>query len=124
MFIGMVKCNKDKDKMKNYIFQHEEYFSNLDYESGIVYDQVLNVGKFVKKELGEKGEKVDMCKAIQDMYDSAKEEGIEQGINQGIAKLITVLRGLGISDGQIIDELMEKYEMSREEASKRLEAFV
>ncbi|MBR3834082.1 MAG: hypothetical protein IKJ73_07170 [Lachnospiraceae bacterium] len=110
--------------MKNYIFQHEEYFSNLDYESGIVYDQVLNVGKFVKKELGEKGEKVDMCKAIQDMYDSAKEEGIEQGINQGIAKLITVLRGLGISDGQIIDELMEKYEMSREEASKRLEAFV
>ncbi len=120
MFVGVIKYRSDKIKMKRYIFDNDEYFSNLDYESGIVYDRVLNIGRLIDRSVVKEGENADMCKAIQDMYNDAKQEGLEQGLEQGISNLVSTLKELSIPNTQIVDKLMEKFNMSREEAEKRI----
>lgn len=98
MLVGVIKYRNDKIKMKRYIFEHDEYFRNLDYESGIVYEQVLNIGRLIDKNVVKEGENADMCKAIQDMYNDAKQEGLEQGLDK-MAQLVAIL----IKDNKLAD---------------------
>ena len=98
MLVGVIKCCKDEIKMKDYIFDHQEYFGNLDYESSMVYEQVLNVSRLIDRNVVKEGENADMCKAIQDMYNSAKQEGIEQGLDK-MAQLVALL----IKDNKLVD---------------------
>ncbi len=47
-------------------------------------------------------------------------KGVEDGIEQGISNLVTTLKELGISDNQIIDKLIEKYNLTNDEANQYL----
>ena len=54
------------------------------------------------------------------VFDKGVEHGMELGLERGIFNLISTLKDLGISDAQIIDTLMEKYNFTREEAEQKL----
>lgn len=70
---------------------------------------------------GEEEEKVDMCKALQDLYDEGIEKGIEKGIKQGIKegaeneRMEIARRLLGVLDIQMI---AEKVGLSEEQVIK------
>jgi flagellar biosynthesis/type III secretory pathway protein FliH len=50
-------------------------------------------------------------------------QGLEQGLEQGRATLIHTLRELNIPDAQIITKLMDKYNMTTEEAEEQLRLY-
>ena len=49
-----------------------------------------------------------------------RDEGEEIGIAIGITNLITSLRELNIPEGQIIEQLVKRYELTPQEAEKRV----
>ena len=73
---GMLKYKNDKKELLNYVNQREAYFQNVDAETYYVIREFLHSEK-VLKEINKKAreEKLNMCKALQDLYD----EGIEKG---------------------------------------------
>jgi hypothetical protein len=50
-----------------------------------------------------------------------REEGYEEGRKEGIQNLIEALRACQIPEDTIVEQLMEKYDMTQEEAKKAVE---
>ena len=64
---GLLKCRKDKNRLKEYIEENSDYFSEMDIETGMVVGSFINSERIVKMvESKKKGEGVDMCKALED----------------------------------------------------------
>ena len=58
---------------------------------------------------------------LQDMIAYEKKESFEDGVTIGIRALISSLKELGIPVGQILEQLMQKFSLSMEEAKAYLE---
>lgn len=79
---GMLKYKNKKTELMKYVKDREEYFRNVDMDTYHVIREFLHSEKVLKTiDEGEREETVDMCKALQDLYD----EGIEVGIEKGMA---------------------------------------
>lgn len=64
--------------------QHKAYFENVDEETYNVIREFLNSGKVLKAVVHKDAEgEINMCKALQDLYDEGVECGIERGIERG-----------------------------------------
>lgn len=100
---GMLKYRKDKKELVNYVNERETYFGNVDRDTYYVIREFLHSER-VLKEIDKKAreEKVDMCKALQDLYDEGVEKGIKQGIEQGIEAVARKL--IGVLDIETIAE--------------------
>lgn len=57
-----------------------------------------------------------MCKALEDLYN----EGIEIGVVKGV---VEILCDLGIEKDAAIQKVMQKFEISREQAEKDVESY-
>lgn len=57
-----------------------------------------------------------MCKALEDMKASAKQEGKQEEREQNIFILVESLRELDIPEEDILRKIEEKYQLVREEA--------
>lgn len=83
---GMLQYRGQMQELKNYIKENEDYFRNIDIETYQAAREFLHSKKMLKayktKQNG-KG-KIDMCKALEDLYNS----GIEQvnALNQWLAE--------------------------------------
>lgn len=55
---------------------------------------------------------VDMCKALEDLY----EDGVEQGIEQGLHALIDTCKEFGCSRETTLQKLIEKASVSEKQA--------
>ena len=83
---GMLKYKNKKTELMKYIKDREEYFRNVDMDTYHVIREFLHSEKVLKAiDEGEREETVDMCKALQDLYDEGIEVGIEKGIKEGMA---------------------------------------
>ena len=82
---GMIQCKGSKEKLIEYLREKEPYFRNVDEETYQAIREFLHSEKIlkgqIKKEEGK--ETVDMCKALEDLYNDGIERGMEQGIEQG-----------------------------------------
>lgn len=58
---------------------------------------------------------------LQDMIDYEKKESFEDGVVLGIHALISSLRDLNIPTEQIIEQLMQKFSLTKEEAKAYLD---
>jgi len=76
------------------------------------------VGEFLQSESivkkmtsgGEKGDEMDMCKALEDLYNDGVEQGIELGERQKLKELV----GKKLTKGYSVDEIAEMLEESVE----------
>ena len=59
---------------------------------------------------------MDMCKALEDLYN----EGIEIGVVKGV---VEILCDLEIEKDAAIQKVMQKFEISREQAEKDVESY-
>ena len=109
---GMLRYRSNKKELLEYIQNKENYFRNVDEETYYVIREFLHSEKVLKEinKTGEKEETVDMCKALQDLYDEGIEKGIEQGLRQGMRegaeteRMEIARRLLGVLDMQTIAE--------------------
>lgn len=83
----MLKCKNQKEELQKYVNEHADYFQELDVDTAQAYSVFLHSKKLLKKMLPEnekKEGKVNMCKALEDLYQDGINQGISQGISQGI----------------------------------------
>ena len=60
-----------------------------------------------------------MCKALEDLYN----EGIEIGMERGIKGVVETLFDFGIEKDAAIQKVMQKFDISREQAEKNVESY-
>lgn len=124
---GMLKCRKEKEKIKKYVQENSDYFQHVDIDTYNVLRVLLKAEKQLEK-IKEKGkEAINMCEALQGIFDDGVEQGIQQGREQGIEQG----KELGLSlakqilrlwrDGKSEEEIAEQCDISLQEVKEILE---
>ena len=79
-----IRCSEDKKKLVELV-ENDVYYTQMDEEAFDVVTKYTNSKELIKaKEYLLEGGKRNVCKAIRDLMDDSREEGIEQGREQGI----------------------------------------
>ncbi len=73
--------------MRTYVANHKDYFQKLDLETYHALGAFLNSRQLMEINV-EKNEReeLDMCKALEDIYNDGVQDGMEQGRRSGIAE--------------------------------------
>lgn len=87
VILTMLRYRDSKEELTDYISENKKFFQNVDYETSQAMKAFLNM-KQIPGEAEHKEEMVDMCKAIQEMYDDGVKDGIQQGVEQGRTELL------------------------------------
>ena len=119
VILTMLRYRDSKEELKHYIDENKKFFQNVDYETSQAMKAFLNM-KQIPSETEQKEEMVDMCKAIQEMYDDGVKDGIQKGVERGIAAVIRTCRNLNVSEEDTLNNVQRDYELSMEEAKKYL----
>ena len=85
---GFLKRTNDRMKLKTYIEENQEVFSNLPedaYDFLTVMAGIRNL-RLIKQEVQSKGGGFDMCKAIKEMLRVSRQEGEQEGRQEGRQK--------------------------------------
>lgn len=116
VILTMLKYRKDKDGLRNYVNQNKKFFQKVDHETSQAMKAFLNM-KHIPGETENKEETINMCEAIQEMYDDGVRDGMKRGIQQGRDDLLKekVKRKLQKQKSleQIADELEEDVNVIR-----------
>ena len=120
--LGMLKCRGNKKELLDYMNKREEYFRNVDEETYQVMREFLHSEKMLKENVEriEGKETVDMCKALDELYNDGIEQGIERGMIRGT---IETMKEFNISMEEAIERIMKKFEITKEQAEKEVEKY-
>ena len=77
--------------------------------------------KVIEKECGEEKGEVRMCEVAEKLEQRGIQKGIQKGIQEGMRRTMEICLEFGISKEQVIDKVMEKYALSREDAEEEME---
>ena len=80
-----------------------------------VGEQYMTLQEYLDNEI-KRGVEQGIKEGIEKVIEKEIKQGIEQGIEQGISKMVDVLRGFDIPEEQILEKLMEKYDITEEKA--------
>ena len=119
IIFGMLKYKNSKEALREYVQSHKNYFSNIEEDSYNAVRVLLGSESSLKEVKQKKGEHVDMCKALDDLY----QDGVKQGIEQGIRALILVLQKNGYDKAKVLNNLQEGFSLNSEEAEAYYEKF-
>jgi SHS2 domain-containing protein len=112
-----VRYSDDKNKLMNYARENNIV---LNIESVTIINALTNSN--LKIEEGK--DEIHMCKALDDLIEDGRNEGRSEGVEigrqEGIAALISICREFGVGDKEIINRLMEKFSLSKEEATDKV----
>ena len=105
MILTMLRYRDSKEELTDYINENKKFFQNVDYETSQAMKAFLNM-KQIPGEAEHKEEMIDMCKAIQEMYD----DGVRQGRDELLKELIRRKLQKKKTPDQISEELEESVE--------------
>ena len=111
IIFNMLKCRESKGDLEKYICKYEDYFSNIDTETRQALKVFLGIEKIPGEDLIQKGESMNMCKAIQEMYDDGRKDGYESGSEEKLIELVMKKMKKNKSVEEIADALEEKNEV-------------
>lgn len=97
IIFGMLQYREDKNALRKYIFDNEDFFSNMEYDAALATGTMLRSNTWFDKALQKYSndkEACDMCKAIDDMMMDSRMEGKIEGKIEG---MILAYHELGIS---------------------------
>lgn len=115
----MLKYRRQKDELLNYIHNNEEYFKSIDLETYQAVRELLNSEKQLKLIIGDEKEEIDMCQALEELY----EDGVEKGIEEGIKALIETCKEFREPKERTISRVMEKCSVSKEAAEEYIRRY-
>lgn len=92
MIFGMVKYKEDRKRFLEYVQRHRNFFQKIEPETYRAICVLLNspVKLDLREEQGDGKEKMDMCKALEELY----QDGVEKGTER-VNSLIKILGALG-----------------------------
>lgn len=99
----------------------DDYFKHMEEDALELVTLYTNSKELISiQESPNKGGTKDVCKAITDLMEDSRQEGRMLGISQGITALVNTLRELDQTSDTILAKLMEKFQLTEEEARKYL----
>ena len=120
---NVIQCKKDKEKLKRYIEENKEFFSEVSEETYDAICAFINAEKLLenhKKDDMTGG--IDMCQALEEIYQDGIKDGIKDGmkvgLDKGIRSLVRACRDLGESTEGIIVRVSREYSLTEEEATE------
>lgn len=84
LILGMLRYKEEKDALRKYMNTNSGYFANIDQETYQAIRELLHSEKELKgiSSVDKRRGHVDMCKALEDLYNSGVNSGIEQGAEE------------------------------------------
>ena len=115
--LEMLKYRQDKELMQKYVQEHEGYFRHVDRDTYNVLRVLLKAEKQMDEIKNQEKEEVDMCQALQEIFDDGRNEGFMQGHELGISEG----HKLGFSEGQqkVLVELVRDGVLSMRQAAEK-----
>lgn len=106
---GMLECRKTKSELLQYVKKNEKYFRNVDEDTYYVIREFLHSEQIWKKEIKLKNgkEQVNMCKALEELYNDGIDEGIAVGKKEQLLEKVRIKLAKGKSAEEIADALEE-----------------
>ncbi len=114
---GFLQRDKDKKALRQYVKDNETVFRNLSEDT---YDMIsqfsrARILKETKEDFVTEGGEVDMCKALDDMWQEALEIGEARGMMRGI---ISMCQELGASVEEARKKIMKECALTEEKAKE------
>ena len=121
--LGMLKYRNNKADLINYMREHADYFKNVDEDTYHVIGEFLHSEAIMKKEVSRRAGKgnIDMCKALEDLYNDGVNEGIELGINQGEENHLLKQIRAKVAKGLQVEAIAEALEESVDTIQKLMQ---
>ena len=110
VILTMLRYRDSKEELTDYINENKKFFQNVDYETSQAMKAFLNM-KQIPGEAEHKEEMIDMCKAIQEMYDDGVKDGIQKGKIELLKEQIQRKLKKEKTPTQIAEELEESVEV-------------
>ena len=131
IIFGMLKYKSNKKDLTNYVQANKNYFGDLDVDSYNAAKALLGSERYLKLERKTDGG-IDMCKALEDLYQEGVNEGMEKGIEKGIEKglesgikvTISLMQEDGYDKERILEKLKEGFSLDDKKAEAYFEKFV
>lgn len=112
IIFGMLKYRKNKEGMKNYVQNNSAYFAQVDQDSYNAVRAMLGSEQHLKAVKTKDGGTVNMCKALEDLY----QDGVEEGMERGIKVMVQDYLEEGYSKEKILDKLIKGFSLDKEES--------
>ena len=112
---GMLKCRKDKKALQAYMQENEEYFRHVDFGTYHAIEELLQSKAIFEKQVAkeEEEDEMDMCKALEDLYQDGVNEGRDDKLKELVAKKLAKNKTVEVianeleEDISIIDEIVQ-----------------
>lgn len=85
--LEMLRYRQNKKNMQRYVQEHAEYFQHVDIDTYNVLRVLLKAEKQME-EIKNQEEEVDMCQALQEIFDDGKEAGRTEGRTDLLIELV------------------------------------
>ena len=101
--------------------ENRAFFENVDVDTYQAMREFLHSERQLKSIKQSKGkeQRINMCKALEDLYN----DGIEKGMEKGIEALIETCHELGVSRDDTVAKLMSRFDMEHESALQSVERY-
>lgn len=107
LIFSLLAMSSDGMSMRKYIQEHSEEFSHIPYETYDCLRELLHVDKWWKAESKKEKGEVDMCRALEEIAEMARQEGQENGEQMMLIKFVTKKLLKGKQEEEIALELDE-----------------
>ena len=118
VIFGLLKCRKDKKKLKQYVKDNRDFFKSVDMDTGMVIGAFMNSSSIMNGMRNhEEGGIVDMCKAMEDWAADERAEGEEKKLLDQIRKKMAKGKEISIIADEVeetedvVRKLMEKHNL-------------
>lgn len=116
---GVLECRGDRRRLEEYLEEEKEYFRQVDYISARAIGSFLGSEAILNKVLEkQKEEKIDMCKAIDDIYNEGVGHGVAEGRAKGRAEFLAELVHKKMGKGMTAEDIADMLEVPVEEVCR------
>lgn len=119
----IIPYRKDKKRLMQLMENNPEY-QHMDAETVEAMAVMLNAPqiwenreKYMQKDYEEE---YNMCQALRELQEDARNEGMQEGIEKGIEVLIEAYKEFGMARETTISKIVEKFQLSTESAENYL----
>lgn len=119
IIFGMLKYRKNKEGMRSYVQNNRSYFAQVDQDSYNAVRAMLGSEQHLKAVKAKAGGTVNMCKALEDLY----QDGVEEGIEKGIKVMVQDYLEEGYCKEKVLDKLTKGFSLNQEESRRYYERF-
>lgn len=122
-----LKYRKDKKGLLR-LLEKEKVYSHLDMETLEVVSVLMDIPKLWAnrekyRNQEEKEETGNMCQAIRELMEDAKQEGLEQGLEKNIKAFIEFAQEMRLDKAVVVQKIMEKYGFGESKSAMHVEKY-